>query len=283
MGTLSFLARRFVAGETLEEGIDAVRTLNVGGVMATLDVLGENVSNEREVEAAAASYIELLRAIGRAKIQSNVSLKLTQMGLDIGEDYCLGVMRRIVAEAMQHNNFVRIDMEGSAYTERTLHLFQELYSKFPNGVGIVLQSYLHRSEEDARKMALLRAPVRVCKGAYKEPTSIAYQDMDDIRRSYRSMVEVLLKGGSHVGIATHDERLLRWVVEWTGKENVPRSQFEFQMLYGLRRKRARELASQGYAVRSYVPFGTHWLPYFVRRLRERKENIFFVLKSLVTD
>jgi len=282
MGTLSYLARRFVAGEQMEDAVDAVRTLNSEGLIATLDVLGENVSNQKEALAAADEYIELLHAIQQHKLESNVSLKLTQMGLDIGNEFCLKNVKNVIDIAGRQNNFVRLDIEGSPYTERTLDIFRQLY-KSSKHVGCALQAYLYRSEEDAMKLAKIKAPVRVCKGAYKEPASIAFQNMDDIRRSFKTMVEILLKAGSKVGIATHDEKIITWAVQWVEENKIPRNQFEFQMLYGLRRKRGKQLAAQGYVVRSYVPYGTHWFPYFVRRLRERKENIFFVLRSLVAD
>ncbi len=282
MGHLAYVARRFVAGEKMDQAMEAVRLLNLDGLVATLDFLGENVMTTEEAKASADEYIALLDQIARSGVKSNVSIKLTAMGLDISDAFVLENVGRILERAKKLNNFVRIDMEGSPYTERTIQVFRTLREKYDN-VGVVLQAYLHRSEEDARKLAAIQAPIRVCKGAYKEPASIAYQSMDQIRESYKAMVQILLKGKSRVGIATHDERLIRWALEWTAKENIPRDQFEFQMLYGLRRARGRELARQGYTVRSYVPYGTHWFPYFVRRLRERKENVFFVLRSLVAD
>ncbi len=282
MSALSYLARRFVAGETLDEALKRVISLNREGIFTSLDVLGENVHSEAEAVAAREEYLKLLDEIQRVNVKSNISLKLTQMGLDLGHEICLSNARTIVERARRHGNFVRIDMEGSAYTDRTLRVFTELYRECPN-VGIVIQAYLHRSEADVRKLADLKAPVRVCKGAYKESSSIAFQRMDDIRRDFRQLVEILLKAGSKVGIATHDDKLIEWAIQWTTREKIPRDRFEFQVLYGLRRKRARQLAAEGYTVRLYVPYGTHWLPYFVRRLRERKENVFFVLKSLVAD
>ena len=266
----------------MEDALRAVRLLNSQQVEATLDFLGENVTDRREAENARDEYLHLLEAIAREHVRSNVSLKVTQMGIDVDEGLCFESVAAILAKASQFGNFVRIDMESSNYTERTLRIFERLFSLFPN-VGIVIQAYLHRSEKDARHLAELRAPVRVCKGAYKESSAVAFQPMGDIRRSYKQLVEILLTAGSKVGIATHDESLIRWALQWTSGHSIPREQFEFQMLYGLRRARGRDLAAQGFTVRSYVPYGTHWLPYFVRRLRERKENIFFVLRSLVAD
>ena len=279
MGALAYMARRFVAGETADQAIEAVQRLNRRQVVASLDLLGEDVSTQAEAVAAKTAYLSLLDRIHELGVGSNVSLKLTQMGLDLGDTFCAGLVREVVAHAAARENFVRIDMEGSSYTERTIAIFREIFESHAN-VGVVLQAYLHRSENDARELAKIRAPIRVCKGAYKEPPAIAYADMDDIRRSYRTMVETLLSAGSRVGIATHDEQLIRWAIEWTRARGIPNSQFEFQFLYGLKRERGFELASAGYNVRSYVPFGTQWMPYFVRRLRERKENVFFVLKGL---
>lgn len=280
MGALSYLARRFIAGENTEEALRAVKVLNARNILTSLDILGEDVESEVESRACVKDYLELLGRIQEEKVKSNVSLKLTQMGLDIGDDFCFSLVESVVARARELGNFVRIDMEGSAYTQRTIDVYKKLFARHPQNVGLVLQAYLHRSESDARDFAALKAPIRVCKGAYKESASIAFKDMDAIRESYKKMVEILVLGGSKVGIATHDEALIQWALEWTQRNRISQTQFEFQFLYGLKRKRAVELASMGYAVRSYIPFGTHWMPYFFRRLRERKENVFFVLKGL---
>ncbi len=282
MKALTFLAKRFVAGEHQEKAVDAVKHLNAENIHATLDILGENVSNEEEAVNASEGYLRLLDGIASEKIDSHVSLKLTQMGLDISNDFCFQTLEKIVTRAAQYNNFVRIDMEGSEYTQRTLDIYHRLFQNHKN-VGIVIQAYLRRTEDDIRRLGSLKAPVRICKGAYKESPNIAFQRMDDIRRNFKLMAEILWKEGSHVAMATHDDQLIDWTLEYTAKENIPREQYEFQMLYGLRRKRARELAKAGHHVRLYVPYGTHWFPYFYRRLRERKENVFFVLKSLVAD
>lgn len=282
MRILAYLARRFVPGDEMADAISAVKRLGDAGLVASLDILGEDVTDRSEAEKAAAEYVCLLDEIGNNGIDSTVSLKLSQMGLEIDFDFCLGLMRKIMEKATERSNFVRIDMEGSAHTQRTLDLFEALYRDYKN-VGIVLQSYLHRSKEDTKRMAELGASIRICKGAYKEASSVALQKMDEIRESFNQMVETLLRAGTKVAIATHDEKVIRWTLAFAEKESIPREMFEFQMLYGLRRRRARELASQGYAVRAYVPFGTHWFPYFVRRLRERPENVLFVLKGLVTD
>jgi len=276
---LFLVAKRFVSGQTIQEAITAVRRLNSFGILTTLDVLGENVSDRRAAEVAVAAYLETLDWIQRESLNSNVSLKLTQMGLDIDRDYCLDNVARICERAAAGNNFVRIDMEGSAYTERTLNLFYELFQKHRN-VGIVIQAYLHRSEQDIRKLIELGARVRLCKGAYMEPPRLAVQTMAAVRQNFMSLASLLLKQGTHPAIATHDDVLLSWTRNYIAQHELPKDGFEFQMLYGVRSHSQRQLAEQGYPMRVYVPFGTHWLPYFYRRIRERKENVAFVLKHL---
>ena len=273
------VAKRFVAGQTIQEAISAVRHLNAFGILTTLDVLGENVSTRPAAEAAVAAYLEALDWIQREGLSSNVSLKLTQMGLDIDRDYCLDNVARICERAAAGKNFVRIDMEGSAYTERTLNLFYDLFRKHQN-VGVVIQAYLHRSEQDVRKLIELGARVRLCKGAYKEPPSLAVQTLAAVRQNFMSLASLLLKQGIHPAIATHDDVLLSWTRNYIAQHELPKDGIEFQMLYGVRSHSQRQLAEQGYPMRVYVPFGTHWLPYFYRRIRERKENVAFVLKHL---
>ena len=273
------VAKRFVAGQTIQEAISAVRHLNAFGILTTLDVLGENVSTRPAAEAAVAAYLEALDWIQREGLSSNVSLKLTQMGLDIDRDYCLDNVARICERAAAGKNFVRIDMEGSAYTERTLNLFYDLFRKHQN-VGVVIQAYLHRSEQDVRKLIELGARVRLCKGAYKEPPSLAVQTMGAVRQNFMRLASLLLKQGTHPAIATHDDVLLSWTRNYIAQHELPKDGFEFQMLYGVRSHSQRQLAEQKYPMRVYVPFGTHWLPYFYRRIRERKENVAFVLKHL---
>jgi len=276
---LFLVAKRFVSGQTIQEAVAAVQRLNARGIGATLDVLGENVTDRRAAEAAVAAYLETLGWIQQESLSSNVSLKLTQMGLDIDRDYCLENVARICERAAAGNNFVRIDMEGSAYTERTLRLFCELFQKHQN-VGIVIQAYLHRSEQDVRRLIKLGARVRLCKGAYKEPPNLAVQAMAAVRQNFMSLASLLLSQGNHPAIATHDDVLLSWTKNYIAQHQVPKEGFEFQMLYGVRSETQRQLAAQGYLMRVYVPFGTHWLPYFYRRLRERKENVAFVLRHL---
>jgi len=277
--TLFFLAKRFVAGQNIEEAINAVLNLNRKGISATLDVLGENVEETKTAEKAVASYLLTLEQIHKASANSNVSLKLTQMGLDISREFCFSNMVRICEKAAQCNSFVRIDMESSNYTERTLSLFLDLFQNFKN-VGVVIQAYLHRSEQDLRRLIEQGARVRLCKGAYKEPPERAFQKMPEIRQNFRRLAEMLFLKGSYLAIATHDESLLSWAKDYTRAHNISKDRFEFQMLYGIRSETQRTLAKEGYNIRVYVPFGTHWLPYFYRRMRERKENIFFVLRNL---
>jgi proline dehydrogenase len=277
---LFFLARRFVAGVDIPSAIGVVRGLNQKGLQATLDFLGENVRDREQAEKAVAAYAALLEQIAAAGIDSDISVKLTQLGLDISESFCEENMRRLLARAAEYRNFVWIDMEGSAYTQRTVDLFVRLFRTHPH-VGVALQAYLYRSEHDARVLAEIGARVRLCKGAYREPRTIAYRRMRDIRRNFLRLAEILFERGSAPAIATHDEQLIEAIRRMTAERGIAPERFEFQMLYGIRPRLAERLAHQGYRVRIYVPFGTHWFPYFFRRLRERKENIWFVLKNLL--
>jgi proline dehydrogenase len=276
---LFFLAKRFVAGQTIDDAVSAVRALNKGGMTATLDVLGENVEQETAAERAVQNYLTTLDCIQKARLQSNVSLKLTQMGLDISRDFCYSNLVRICQKATRCDNTVRIDMEGSRYTERTLALFLDLFQVYKN-VGIVIQAYLHRSRQDLERLIQMGARVRLCKGAYKEPPEVAIQEMTEIRKNYRKLAEMLLLHGNYPAMATHDDALICWVKEYAKAHRIPQERFEFQMLYGVRAETQRALAREGYNMRVYVPFGSHWLPYFYRRLRERKENVYFVLRNL---
>lgn len=235
--------------------------------------------DERTARAVARANVELLRAIP-PEVERNVSVKLTSLGLEVSRELCLELAASVVEAAAAAGGFVRIDMEGSKHTEATLELFRELRRRHPN-VGIVLQAYLHRTEQDVREAIRHGDRVRLCKGAYSEPASIAWQAMDEIRASFRRAAELLLREGNYPAIATHDEGLIGHALAFAGSQAIAPSRFEFQMLYGLRPRRWDELVRAGYNVRVYVPFGTHWLPYFYRRLRERKENVFFVLRGLL--
>lgn len=273
------LAKSFVAGETVDEAMKAVKKLNEKGIMATLDVLGESVQERAQSDKAVASYLELLDAISRAGVKSHVSLKLTQMGLDIDDEYCFENMVKILSRAAEHNNFVRFDMEGSALTQRTLNIFYRIHERFDNA-GIAIQAYLFRSEKDIEELNRRKAKVRLCKGAYKEPKEVAIQKMKDIRENFLKLEVMLFEKGVYPAIGTHDDKLIQATKDYAAKHNISREDFEFQLLYGIRTKTQERLAEEGYRVRIYVPFGTHWFPYFYRRLRERKENVFFVLKNL---
>ncbi len=279
MSVFTYFARAFVAGEKVSDAVKAVRKLNEKRIMATLDILGENVKDAKTAENAVNSYIELLDVIAKEGINSNVSLKLTQMGLDIDYKFCLENIRKIAKKAQEKGNFVRIDMEGSFYTQKTLDLFKEVFKDFKN-VGIVIQAYLKRSYEDVKELNQLGAKIRLCKGAYKEPVEIAYKRMREIRENFLKISELLFYDGNYPAIATHDTYLINRIKEMAKEMRKRPEDFEFQMLFGIRPKTQERIVQEGYRMRAYVPFGTHWLPYFYRRLRERKENVFFVLKNL---
>ncbi|MCB0327868.1 MAG: proline dehydrogenase family protein [Bdellovibrionales bacterium] len=279
---LNFVAKRFVAGQNADQALHNVNLLYQDGIVSTLDVLGENVSSKADVESTVSEYHKLLDKIFQAKVSAGISIKLTQLGLDIEMAYCKQALRRILEKASQYNIFVRIDMESSFYTQKTLDIFLSLQEEFPR-MGIVIQAYLHRSKEDIKLLADRKASVRVCKGAYDEKESIALKNMDEIRTQYQWMVQTLWSAGCKVALATHDDLLINWAVEKISTKPEYQSISEFQMLYGLRRQKAKELASQGYRVRAYVPYGKVWFPYFYRRLRERKENLWFVLRGILND
>lgn len=279
MGLLTYFARAFVAGERVSDAVKAVRKLNEKGIMVTLDVLGENVKDVKTAENAVNAYIEVLDVIAKEGLDSNVSLKLTQMGLDIDYKFCLENIKKIAKKAEETGNFVRIDMEGSFYTQKTLDLFKEVFKDFKN-VGIVIQAYLKRSIDDIKDLNQLGAKVRICKGAYKEPHEIAYKKMKEIRENFLKICKLLFENGNCPAIATHDTYLINSGKKMAKEMGKSEKDFEFQMLYGIRPKTQQRLAQEGYRMRVYVPFGTHWLPYFYRRLRERKENVFFVVKNL---
>jgi proline dehydrogenase len=279
MSLLFRLASRFVAGERVDQAIRSVRNLNSKGMTASLDILGENVHDKMTADRAVQAYMDLLDQIHEAGIDSNISIKLTMTGLDIGDDYCLENVSRILEKARALNNFVRVDMEGSSYTERTLKVFFQLHKKYPE-VGAVIQAYLHRSDRDIDDLNAAGARVRLCKGAYREPPSVAIQKMSDIRVNYKKLAEKLLTRGVYPGIATHDSSLIKWTKQFVAERGIPNDKFEFQMLYGIRKGTQESIVREGYRMRIYVPFGTHWAPYFYRRLRERKENVWFVVSNL---
>ena len=271
-----------MAGTNVEQAIQAVRNLNDSGIRSTLDVLGENVTERGTAENAAASYLLALDSIQRSGVEANVSLKLTQMGLDIDPRFCLANLVRICEKAAGQGNFVRIDMEGSRHTEATLVLFHDLFRTHSN-VGIVIQAYLRRSQADLERLNAVKARVRLCKGAYREQPETAFQRMSEIRDNFKKLAESLLLQGEYPALATHDDLLISWTKEFVQSRGIGKDRFEFQMLYGVRPETQRRLVRDGYRVRVYVPFGTHWLPYFYRRLRERKENVLFVLRNLFKE
>jgi proline dehydrogenase len=279
MKALTFLARRFVAGEEPREAVRVGERLEAKGIKATFDKLGEDVHDPDAAERAASAAKDLLRLIP-AGVEPNVSIKMSSMGQEISRDLCLEKTASILDVAKDVGGFVRLDMEGSKLTQDTIEIFQELRKRYDN-VGIVLQAYLHRTLDDVKEAIGRGDRVRLCKGAYREPPEVAIQDMADIRRAFREAAHLLLDRGPHPAIATHDEELIRDTIEYAGERGIESSRFEFQMLYGLRRKRWTQLVAAGHALRIYVPYGTHWVPYFYRRLRERKENVLFVLKSLL--
>ncbi|HEU4565983.1 MAG TPA: proline dehydrogenase family protein, partial [Gemmatimonadaceae bacterium] len=277
-------ASRFVAGERLEDALDAVSALNRKGITASLDLLGESVSNEAEARAAGREYVRILDAIDARKLDANVSLKLTAMGLDISEELCVAIMHDILERARELGQFVRIDMEGSAYTATTLRLFEErLYPHYPENVGIVLQSYLYRTLSDVERANELRCRVRLCKGAYQEPATVAYPDKKDVDANYVRCMKKLLQEGNYPGLATHDERMIAEAKRFVKEQGIALDRFEFQMLYGVRRDLQERLVRDGYRLRVYVPFGTQWYPYLMRRLAERPANVAFMTGNLVKE
>ena len=278
------LARRFVAGETIEEALDAVVELNARKITASLDLLGESVFNEGEARAAGREYLMILDRIHERKLDANVSVKLTAMGLDIDEDLCVEIMHSIIGRAREYGSFVRIDMEGSAYTEKTLRIFYErLYPVFGNHVGIVLQSYLYRTEDDVKRAVNEQVRVRLCKGAYQEPATVAYPKKDEVDAAYVRGMHALMSGGNYPGLATHDEALITEAKRFAAAEQIAVERYEFQMLYGVRRDLQEDLVRDGYRLRVYVPFGTQWYPYLMRRLAERPANLMFMTGSVVRE
>ena len=278
------LAQRFVAGETLEEAIRAVEPLNKRRITASLDLLGESVHTEREAQAATREILTMLDRINESRVQANVSLKLTQMGLDLSEELCVALMHDIVGRARDLGTFIRIDMEDSTYTERTLRLFEDrLHPSYGDHVGVVLQSYLYRTLADVERAIAIRARVRLCKGAYKEPATVAYPEKADVDANYVRCMHKLLSEGNYPALATHDDRIIKEATRYVRANGIPADRFEFQMLYGVRRDLQDRLVRDGWRVRVYVPFGTQWYPYLMRRLAERPSNIAFITGNVVRE
>ncbi|HVG19649.1 MAG TPA: proline dehydrogenase family protein [Blastocatellia bacterium] len=274
------VTRRFVAGEELSDAVEAIRHLNRKNITASFDHLGESISSEAETRAEVKEYLHVLDSIASNALDSNVSVKLTQLGLDISHELCYENTRAIVEAANKHRNFVRIDMEDSTKTDGTLEIFTRLRREFDN-VGIVIQSYLYRSEKDVEELLKMGARIRLCKGAYKEPESVAFQQKSDVDANYIKLMKMLLASNVYHGIATHDEKMISATKEFTSENGITPDKYEFQMLYGIRRDLQERLIGEGYRMRVYVPYGRYWYPYFMRRLAERPANVWFVLKNIM--
>lgn len=274
------LAKRFVAGESFEESISKSQYLNSKDLKLTLDLLGENVSDRATADETVDAYIDLLNGIKEQGLVSSISIKLTMMGLDIDRDYCRDNLFKLLDVAKDHDQFVRIDMEGSDYTQVTIDLFKEAFEKYGKHVGTVIQAMLHRTKADIEELAEMGADIRLVKGAYGESEKIAYQNMPEIREHFKESAKILLAKTPFPRFGTHDDELLNWIRDYAAAENIPKERFEIQMLYGLREETMVDLTTLGYCTRVYVPFGTDWFPYFSRRLMERKENIWFIFSTM---
>jgi proline dehydrogenase len=273
------MSRRFVAGEELAEAVAAARACNQADMTVSLDHLGENVSTDEEARRARDAYLENFDRIAGEKLDANVSLKLTQLGLDLGDDFCFSLLESVVDRASSRGNFLRIDMEGSPYTERTIALVKRARAKYDR-VGTVIQAYLYRSEQDIRELLAIGCRIRLCKGAYREPAPIAFPKKEDVDNNYVRLMQLLLPSGIYHGIATHDPRMIDATVDFAAKKGIGKDQFEFQMLYGIRTDLQQQLVRDGYRMRVYIPYGTEWFPYFMRRLAERPANVLFFLRNL---
>ncbi len=282
MRFLTFLASRFVAGDNAQQAVEAVRKLNQDSLLASLDFLGENVSSRDEAIRATEEYVGLLKLIAQAELDCNVSVKLSQLGLGLDEHLGRDNLDRLLSEAARLDNFVRLDMEGSEWTQRTLDVFHSFFPSKYRCVGVVIQAMLKRSERDIQELVRAGARVRLCKGAYKEPPELAYQSREEVNASYDHLAKLLLKA-PRPAFATHDDDRIVNAVQAARAAGLAPGDYEIQMLYGLRARRRLELARQGHAMRVYVPYGSHWFPYFYRRLRERKENIAFVLRNSLSQ
>lgn len=278
------MASRFVAGETIATALAAVEQLNAKGITASLDLLGESVSSEAEARETGRQYLEILDRIDQKKLQANVSVKLTALGQDISDQLGVDVVRQVLERAKQYKSFVRLDMESSAYTDRTLDTFeQKLYPDFPEYVGVVLQSSLRRTLADVERANRLKCRVRICKGAYLESATVAFPDKADVDRNYVEAMHRLMEHGNYPGIATHDEVIIGEAKRFAKERGIASDRFEFQMLYGVRRDLQEQIVREGYRVRVYVPFGSQWYPYLMRRLAERPANIAFMVGNIVKE
>jgi proline dehydrogenase len=275
------LAARFVAGLSVEDAVAVCRRVNGEGISVSLDSLGESVADESEARAAADVYHRVVDAIAAGGLNANVSLKLTQIGMDMRPELAEEIVAGIVEHAARAGTFVRVDMESSAYTEATIAMTERLYTRFPGAVGTVLQAYLYRTEQDTERLLKQGIRIRLCKGAYKEPAEVAFPRKADVDANYVKLMKRMATSGVFCGIATHDERIVDEMLRFLEENGVARNAFEFQMLYGIRRDLQRRLAKAGYGVRVYVPFGTAWYPYFMRRLAERPANVVFLAKNML--
>src|SRR6185369_1405333 len=281
IGYFKRLTTRFVAGDDIDETISYIRQINAENCTASFDHLNEAVGSAGEAEQEVAEYLNILAKIDERRVRSNVSIKLTQFGLGLDPELAYQNARRVVEEAHRRGNFVRVDMEDSAVTQVTIDIFKRLRSEFDlNTVGIVLQSYLYRTFEDAQELLKLPARIRICKGAYNEPPEVAFPAKKDVDANYVKVMQLLLGSGIYHGIATHDPKMVDATISFATREGIGKEKFEFQMLYGIRRDLQRQLARDGFNVRIYVPYGKHWYPYFMRRLAERPANVWFVMKNL---
>jgi len=277
------LAQRYVAGEELADGIVVAQTLNTQGLLVSMDHLGESVTNPAEAQRAVRAYLEAIEALAREEVDGNISLKLTQLGLDLSREMCVGNLRKILERARELDTFVRIDMESSAYTQRTLEVQQELWEAEFHNVGTVLQAYLYRTAADVQRAIEMSVPVRICKGAYLEPARVAYPDKASVDANYARLIEQLLLHGHHPAIATHDQQMIWLARDIARREGIGPDRFDFEMLFGVRRDLQLQLVQAGYRVRVYVPYGKQWYAYLVRRLAERPANIGFFLRALLTE
>ncbi len=273
------MARRFVAGESLDEAIEAARRCNDAGMLVSLDYLGENVANTTDAQHSRDTYLEIFERIAKEGIHANVSCKLTQLGFDLNTDFCQGLVMSIVEFAARYDNFLRIDMEGSLYTQRTIDLVKSVRVRNP-AVGTVIQSYLYRSETDVTDLLAYGCRIRLCKGAYKESVEVAYPEKADVDANYVRLMQMLLSSGFYHGIATHDPKMIAATIRFAAAKQISKDDFEFQMLYGVRTDLQRRLVRDGYRLRIYIPFGADWFPYFMRRLAERPANLGFLLRNL---
>ncbi|HEY2119517.1 MAG TPA: proline dehydrogenase family protein [Candidatus Acidoferrum sp.] len=274
------MAMRFVAGETLSDAVEATRAVNKLGMTATLDFLGENVSTTADAQKARDAYLNIYDRIALEKLNANVSCKLTQLGLDLSVEFCEGMVLSIAERALSYNSFLRIDMESSIYTQRTVELVKRVRTQSP-AVGAVIQSYLYRSEPDIQDLLSYGCRIRLCKGAYKEPAEVAFPSKADADANYVKLMRLLVSSGFYHGVATHDPRMIAETIRWAAEKKIAKEDFEFQMLYGVRTDLQRQLVKDGFNLRIYIPYGRDWFPYFMRRLAERPANLSFFMRNFL--